>query len=811
MSDLSANIRLRPTRIALLVRPSDVSSIRKFMRLCACLWGGACNPIIPVFRTRPREWRDDFPESMTGAQVARGYVEFFEPDVFVEAAPGLLEGIGLGALGDTVSFPECVVALDALSACPPYQEWTEFALGLGIVDALEHVYESEQRFQLRDEKPAVLVKPNRGTGLVEAMFGLYPDDEASRHFAQAYGKVFRPEVVEATPATWIRVFNDAAVTPLVITSHQLQRETLGRDRPKFFVFDPAKATDLIDLWNLRIEANPVLPVPIDWWRDLAPHVSARITAEYRHLPGRLRDLMRSTIIQFARSIDEVRRQDCIDGLDANLPQDSFFSETRRTPVWQPHSGDHASGPRRLRLVVKERTLTLAVKDGRSPTVEFPVLAPDFASLHHDGYARWVNVVKLSSSGRDSIATLLPPNVTNAAWPRLDFFSERVVVGTEGWSFAQRYKDSTQVIVLPAQEEAVIESLKQFGVEASLSEAGHIGKQVLQHLRGLQGIQLLADPNTLKLLNRMAGGMRVRKQGEDEAHEVEEVFDRRAVSEKEWRGHIKHRLAQQPVQVLELPHFTERNVIRLGVSTKCPRCTVANWHSLTAVDYVVVCERCLEQYSFPQGALQRRNGNWSFRVIGPFSVPDYARGSYGALLALKTIRNAGTLFGRMTFSTALDLKLGDGAPCEVDYAAWVPHRHTGDTDVPRLVFGEAKSFGKGDLVRPHDLAQLRRVAKRFPGAVIAISVLREEFTKEEIRTLRPFIKWARIPDRHLVPRNPVILLTGVELFGKLSLRATWKDCGDRYARFVEHGWTSDLDSLARATQEIHLDLPTSDLD
>ena len=56
MTDLSATIRLRPTRIALLVRPSDSVSIRTFMRTCTCLWGGAYNPIIPVFRKRPAEW-----------------------------------------------------------------------------------------------------------------------------------------------------------------------------------------------------------------------------------------------------------------------------------------------------------------------------------------------------------------------------------------------------------------------------------------------------------------------------------------------------------------------------------------------------------------------------------------------------------------------------------------------------------------------------------------------------------------------------------------------------------------------------------
>ena len=57
MHDISAEVRLRPIRIALLVSPTDLPAIRKFMRICTCLWGGAYNPIIPVFRRRPKEWR----------------------------------------------------------------------------------------------------------------------------------------------------------------------------------------------------------------------------------------------------------------------------------------------------------------------------------------------------------------------------------------------------------------------------------------------------------------------------------------------------------------------------------------------------------------------------------------------------------------------------------------------------------------------------------------------------------------------------------------------------------------------------------
>ena len=213
MSDLSATISLRPTRIALLVRPSDLPSIRRFMRICACLWGGTYNPIIPVFRNRPRDWRGDVPDLLTGAQIGRGYVEFFEPDLFVEAEPNLLERIGLASLRITRGLHSSVIPLDALLSRRRHGDWPEFEAGLGIMDVLRDVYENERRFELRDERPAYLVERQPGTGLVEALFGLYPSDEPSTYFARGYGDVFKPTVVEATPDIWIKVYMEGGVSP----------------------------------------------------------------------------------------------------------------------------------------------------------------------------------------------------------------------------------------------------------------------------------------------------------------------------------------------------------------------------------------------------------------------------------------------------------------------------------------------------------------------------------------------------------------------------------------------------------------------
>lgn len=72
------------------MRPNDMTSVRKIMQLCACLWGGLFNPIIPVFRKPPAEWRPQKFERLKGREVAKGYVRFFEPVVYVEAEKGLL-------------------------------------------------------------------------------------------------------------------------------------------------------------------------------------------------------------------------------------------------------------------------------------------------------------------------------------------------------------------------------------------------------------------------------------------------------------------------------------------------------------------------------------------------------------------------------------------------------------------------------------------------------------------------------------------------------------------------------------------------
>src|SRR6266851_5649538 len=172
MSDLSAEIQLRPTRIGFLVHPADLASVRRIMRACTCLWGGVYNPIIPVFNKPPNEWKSEVYERFKGAAVAKGYVRFFEPDVYVEAEAGLLEKAGLAALREE-HFHSQVITLKELFEPEMGRSYSEPGFGLNIHDVLGHIYNTEQKFVLRDKQAAILVKPQRSNALVESIFGVY--------------------------------------------------------------------------------------------------------------------------------------------------------------------------------------------------------------------------------------------------------------------------------------------------------------------------------------------------------------------------------------------------------------------------------------------------------------------------------------------------------------------------------------------------------------------------------------------------------------------------------------------------------------
>ncbi len=774
------------------------------MRACACLWGGFYNPIIPVFRSAPKEWRE--PQNRTrGYAVARGYVDFFEPDVFVEAEEGLLEAAGLQHAQITTPVHPNVVTLRDFFASVGSRQEAEPAFGLDVFDVFKDLYRTERRFELREARDAVLVRRLPGTGLAEAVFGVYPSGGDLAYISEGYVDVFQPTKAACDPQTWTKVYQSGAITPLRATRHGLDVERRRHDDLILFVFNPTRATDLIDLWNLRLEPRPVIPVPEPWCETLRDCLQEIVADEHRPLQGNPHGVMHHTTLEFARSIGEERSQNIAAELCAGLPQRALICKYWRNRIWEPVSNQRIERNRRLTVTAQERRTTLVVREQDGISTSFRTLTPTFASRFGGHEIRWVNALRTNAyySLPTSIALTLPFNVQDRHWPKHRyFFAPNPLIGSEGWVFGQRYQDWTESIALLRHDEAIVQSLERWKISAGSSEPGFIARQMLEHLGGLINAHLLADPKVIKLLNKMAGGLRRRSNATET---VEETFERRTVPIREWQNLVE-KIKARSLAALSVEDFTKRNIIRLGLETRCPNCQAINWHGLDTVSYSLNCERCLNTYSFPQAGLKDRNENWAYRVVGPFSVPDYGRGSYGALLALRFLNIVNAPDVEMTFSTALNLTF-DGINAEADYVAWFSQKGSHRDMPPKPIVGEAKSIGNKDLIKPKDIEQLMKIGRKLPSVILVVSVLRETFTATEKQLLAKLVQWGRRADAYGHAVNPVILLTGRELFLRGSLNKVWEALGEPYSRFTDHQHTATLTNLADATQQIHLDLPS----
>ena len=793
MTRISGEITLRPTRIGFLVRPTDTASISRIMRWNTCLWGGRSNPIIPVGRY-PACWREERSSlHKPDREVAREYMRFFEPDVLVEAEPGLATSIGYGAL-DEERYESQLLGLDNLySSEGDYQP--RFRFGLSVVDAYRDIYQSQRQFVLRDSSPALIFNETPHSPIAEAAFGAFPREERARDFLQSYIDVFRPEAGDLEVKHWFQLFRDRAMTPFTPTYHKIEIEPRGWRELSFFIFDHTQSTDLIDYWNKRLFETPVFPVPLCWFQDIAPTMVDMITRNHRPIPGNPSGMKFSSTVFFGRSIRQEEVVELICTYLADCPKESF----RRGGVWHPTVPTGRHGPICERHVVKVDNAAIDVELFEGNSIRLDTVSPDLASRFGGGHYRWANVVTLDSFHTDSLAFLYPSNLDDRTTPRLfRSLGERPVISREGWVIGQHHKGLPTLMELSDGSVAIGEWLERKGIRSELSSAGRIAKQMIENLGGLWGSHLIADEETVRLLESMATQEVVRGSVDDVTRRQ---YEGRTAIVGQWKTLIDKR-AEKQLPLLTLDDFTAHGILKLGLGVSCPNCAHGNWYSLDDVSDQVICERCLKPFSFPQDATGAR---WRYRVTGPFSVPNFAEGAYSVALTLDLFSRklSGGPNIKMTYSTGLNLR-HEKFDREVDFAFWHSEGATlGQSAEPQFVFGEAKSFAV-EAVTDCDIESLKLVAEAIPGSIVVISVLKKAFSDLEKERLARFTEWGW----ELIqgqPRAQVLLLTGIELFADFDVGMEWKNVGAPYPADTPYSVFHDLHALAQTTQKIHLGL------
>jgi hypothetical protein len=748
--------------------------------------------MIPFFESGGDRWVQPY-HGEGGLNVARGYVNFFEPDTLVETTPGIAARLGWRDNGFGFGLPR-VVGIDAFFELDSRGR-TNFAAGIDILDAMQQLYDQEYKFERRHKRPFASFEEIDGNAFFDVVGGRYPNDDALAYITTAYDQIFSPQKLSHSADSATKLYKEGFIGPIWITRHQLE-EASGRgfSDHTIYVFDPTNAGDVIDYWNYRLIERNLVPINLEWFANHAGFIRERILQVHRPIPGNPFGTMFHTSVHFGASISDEAVVKLIATHLSGLP-DHSFAWGRDPDLWRFGRGHER---RVSKVMATSKSVSFDEEVSSDHCVKLPAPSPTFLNAsRHYGKARWVNLI-FPTSHDHKTAVVYPSNLWSPEYPSLAS-GERLRIGREGWALQQEHAIGFFLLEPQDGRHAIIGWFKTQGIEAEPSEEGQVAAQIIAAAGGLRAAGMFADRETIELLSEMAesradrsrGGQRVMAVTPDRSKHVNTVRQIFARRQKRSFGYWN-----------ELKYFLERSVFRAGLRVQCPTCSYRNWFDLDAISYSPTCTRCLNKFAFSQSPDDLHEAEWFYRVVGPFAAPDYGRGGYAVALTLRCLSSPHDC--EMTWTTGLNLQ---PLNCELDFAAW--HRPgsilNDERDEPLLVVGEAKSFGK-NAISEDAVVSLRKVADRFPGAIMVVSSLREidDYTTGELGRLRDLALWGRREVYDGQPINPLIVLTATELFADHGIFDAWNKAGGQAVHPSID--SSDLHALAELTQKRYLNLP-----
>lgn len=788
----SGSVSLRPVRAAFLVPPDDLGVVSRAAQLSACMWGGRYNPIIPFFETGGERWTKPY-SFKKGLDVARGYIDFFEPDTLIETAPGMAEKLGWHAERSGIGLPRTL----------PFEKFynldsrgrAEFATGVDVFEVIQDMYDKEYKYERRHKQEFATIQQSDGNAFFDVVGGRYPADESLAYIRDGFREAFGSEDLDVSASTAMKFLTAGCAGPLWVTRHGLE-ETLGNGSydQVLYVFDPGDAGDIIDFWNYRLVYSRVIPFAVNWIAEHQDFLRECILTVHRPIPGNPFGTMFHSGVLFGASISADERAKLVQSYLTDLPEGSFYIGYPPSFWDEVYRG---GGRRYSKVIATAKRTSFDEEVGSERYLKLPAPVPEFVNATHRYLkARWVNLVAADGTQqRPDPATIYPSNLWSPGYPQLGSGRD-LRIGREGWAIQQEHKIGYSLLEPQDGRAAIIGWLKTKGIEATPSEEGQIAARIVATAETLLGCGMYADRKTLQLLNEMAeshtevsrNGRRKLRSTPDRSKHYQAV-----------RRHFDDRSRRSFGYWNDLKHFLKLSVFRAGLQVQCPVCSYQNWLAVDSLSYRPTCTRCLNQFDFLQTPEGLHRIDWYYRVTGPFAAPDYARGGYAVALTLRILAQRHD--AEMTWSTGLKLQPLNR---EIDFIAW--HRSaslgTSERDEPLVVLGEVKSFGVGS-VNDETIAALQDVAEKFPGAVMVVASLREigEYSLEEIARLRRLALWGR---RTPFPQsNPLIILTGTELFADHGISNAWKKVDGKE---VHPSYDfNDLYTLADMTQHRYLGL------
>lgn len=786
------DIKTRPLKLAYLIDPNSAKQVREAIRLSSTLWGGDYFPILPLYKRMPNTWREKPLRTPVARDVILGYIESFDPDVFVQLSkevPAYITQLGI----QVVKPDEIWNVLDDKT----YKRLSP-KFGIGIYELFNDVFDEHFKFKAKYPIKVLLPKLPKEFALFWAsLFGeIHP--KVMPLLKEQY---FEPLEIE-TPAfkvTELKNFMRGNVLfPRRITQHKLT--SYGgrsfRGNACVYFLDATKTEDIVDFWNLRSLGRRVLPLPKQFissneFRDVVIGFLKSHRVPWPHNPQvcdqasfiRSRNCMMEEMQEYAKSLDIKPKVE-------DSSKDPFFILQHWYPrIWSEWAREKDGAVPVDVYSEEEDSSEIADKKD----LKFRPLLPKFADTHaYHGEPRCANEVSFRFYGSDEYIAEVYPKSSGDNFIRvisgMTSFRDDWRIGRNG--LVKLVKDKfTETKEIPLAEKVFFAWLEDLGWKPELSTPGILAKQIFKQLEGHPLV--LRNENLLGLLEHMNGGLVHRDGSPVEDNKINHDRDLAV-------GEVKTRLGAISGSKGEglYDYLLSRNVFKLGASVPCPHCRRSSWYALENIRDVLSCPLCLN--NFPSvGNLD--GSSWSYKTAGPFSVPNYADGAYAVLLTVEFFDEHRMVTLRLTPSVSFSAESPDKKYLEADIGAFWQESIYGERE-EGLLFAECKTYNK---FAKKDFDRMKYLAKTFPGAVLIFSTLRKSLTSEEIAGITRIAKTGRKYWKPERPINPVLVLTGTELLHYSGPPYCWDD--DTKNRFDRR--RPGLINLCDMTQQLYLNLPS----
>ena len=823
----TVKVKLRPIKLAFLVNPKDRESLLKAIEINTFLWGGVYNPIIPTYKQISSKWRK-FPHerNLSAKSVISGYLDNFDPDYVVPMGECVNYNCDIGHRRKIEDVSKILASVEE-DGSPNY--------GIGLFEVLSYLIETELKFQRRHPLDICIPCFNTRFRLFfSSVFGVLPEN-IDRIFWKNFAKALDAKKIDCSVSNYAEFLNPQRL--FLRRTTQFYIKPRGHLEQCIFYLDLTKSLDIMDYWNLRAVGWNVIPIPKQFARcdKTMQLVQDFISANY--VPHHSNpEIYHHTTILKSRSISEDECRQFSDSLDTSrIDKSSGNPKVSRRLSYPRIWNEWARGPDHVECCELEADTDEHNISPNQETIHFKTLDPEFISFHFAGLdaSRFANEIDLRLYGDKGLRAEVIPEAEVELVRAIDkfhFLDWRI--SKNGLVYLSRHSESTVELSLPQAEVVLTRWFELKGWTVELSPAGHIAKQMILQLGGISGIEILAWEGIIQLLERMNSSSGIlnelfkrvsdlqkllKRTSFQTAGEEVDAFvrylkeiqlqldgDEKSMSEEFVRNEVQKIVGRTGYRIedaadIMIQRLIEAKVLQLGVEVQCPVCTRTSWYSMKEVNYELQCSSCLTQFSLPPAS---KDIKWAYRALGPFSLPKHAQGAYTVLLTLRFFSGFSLLEGATTPLMSFTAEKNGMKPLEADLALFFQESKFRNSKT-EVIFAECKTFNS--FVQK-DIDKMTDLGKAFPGAILVFAKLGEHLLDEEKAVLCPLVNRSRRNRKNNTPFNPILILTGKELFWKSRLSQWWTERGGmRMAVNAQEGMLE----LCDLSQQINLNIESWD--